>query len=320
MKDVPNNKVSIIVPFHNAERYLGGALTSIGASVHENVEVLMVDDFSTDSSGAIAGDFVRKDPRFQYSRNPANRGVSHSRNRGLDKAGGDFILFVDGDDRISPDWIRNLLLAATATKADIVIGQAKRIQGGHESDYRMKGLIRPARLRFERIVLKDNGVVWNKLYSAALLRRANVRFAEDIAIGEDLAFNYGVMACAEGIYYTDRGHYFYHRDNAASLMRGSSAESRVRNNSRVLETLLAHSARTGRWNRGALKKVARDILMDSAQGDPVFIDDATRERIRQIDPLMFHKVRFKLLRKSLKRKIAMALMSHFPGGAWRSSR
>ena len=300
----PIHKVSVIVPFHDAERYLPRALASISASSHENLQVLMVDDCSEDSSGAIAGEYARSDSRFRHLRNPANMGVSHSRNRGMDGAVGDYILFVDSDDSISRDWIRNLLLEATDRDADIVIGRAKRIQGGIESDYRMKGLRHPGPLAFERVVLKDNAVVWNKLYARSLLMRSNVRFEEDITIGEDLAFNYGVMLHAKRIYCTDTGHYHYHLDNVSSLMRGSSPAVRVRNMSRVLETMFVHSARAGRRNRGVMKKVAKDILLNSTLGDTVAITDSTRQRIRQVDSLLFLEVRIKLLRKSLRRGLS----------------
>ena len=297
-------KVSVIVPFRNSAATLGPALDSIAASTHANLEVLLIDDGGTDRSGALAEAFARRDPRFRYFRNSGNRQVSFSRNRGLDEAGGDYILFVDSDDRISADWIRNLLDDAAATGAEIVIGKAKRLLGGEARDYAMKGLARRGALRFETLVFKDNGVVWNKLYSAALLKRHRLRFEESLCIGEDLLFNFRALERARGIFYGDRGFYFYRADNDSSIMRGSRPEERVANLSGLLRILVRISREMDKQNPSVLRNVARDILMNHYRhlGGPP--ERATLDLIRTIDRFLPFKVRFSVWRKTVRRRLS----------------
>ena len=291
-------KVSVIVPFYNAEATLDRALESIAASSHKNIEVLMVDDCSTDQSGAIAGAFSHKDGRFRYFRNPENKNVSCCRNKGLDQASGDFLLFVDSDDRISPDWIGNLL--NDAADVEIVIGKARRLRGEKESDYEMAGLRRRGNIEFEDVVFKDNSVVWNKLYSAALLKREGIRFDESLCIGEDLLFNFQVMAHARGIFYNDSGYYYYRADNEFSIMRSSTPEKRISNLSRLLHILVEYSRTIEKKNSATLRKVARDILMTQYRFVKEPTDYSTMKMIREIDGFLPFKVRFSVFRKKMR--------------------
>lgn len=294
-------KVSVIVPFHNAQATLARALESIAASSHDNFEALMIDDCSSDPGSAIAVDFALRDERFRYFRNAENRKVSFSRNRGLDMAAGDFLMFVDADDWISPDWIANLLDDAVASESEIVIGKAMRFRGGQERDYRMAGLERRGPLWFEAVVFKDNSVVWNKLYSAAMLRREKLRFDEDLYIGEDLLFNFKAMSRARGIFYSGRGHYHYHADNEDSIMRSSTPAERISNLSLVLRRLVDYSNALERKNKAAPRKVARDILVNHCRYMDGPLDASTMGMIRALDRFLLHKVRFSLFRKAVRK-------------------
>lgn len=297
-------KVSVIVPVYNAEATLGLALESIAASSHSNIEVLIVDDCSTDKSGVVAESFSRKDKRFRYLKNSENKKVSFCRNTGLDQATGDFLLFVDSDDRISADWMGNLLEYALATNAEVVIGKAMRLRGKQERDYKMAGLRQRGNLTFETVVFKDNAVVWNKLYSAALLKRAGIRFDENLYIGEDLLFNFQALAHANGIFYSDKGHYYYQADNQFSIMRSSAPEQRISNLSRLLQSLVEYSMTIEKKNRAVLRKVARDILMNQYRFPNEALPVSTMKTIREIDRFLLFKVRFSLFRKYVRRALA----------------
>lgn len=294
-------KVSVIVPFHNSRATLALALDSIAASSHANFEVLMVDDCSADGSGAVAESYAGRDRRFRYFRNSENRRVSFCRNRGIDNAAGDCILFADSDDWISPDWIANLLGDAAASGAEIVIGKDMRLRGGREREFRMAGLKRRGHIEFEAVVFKDNSVVWNKLYSAALLKREGIRFDESLYIGEDLLFNFMAMSRARGIFYGGRGYYHYRADNELSIMRGSVPEERISNLSRVLRRLVEYSENPGKKNNAALRKVARDILVNHYRHMSCAVDDSTMSMILKLDRRLPFKVRFSLFRKAVRR-------------------
>ncbi|WP_051194982.1 glycosyltransferase [Pseudobutyrivibrio ruminis] len=111
--------VSIIVPVYNIAEFLSRCIDSILAQTHSSIELILVDDGSTDESSQICDAYGRKDKRIKVIHQP-NQGLSSARNAGLDIASGDYVFFVDGDDSIEPTTIENLLLVSDNTKADVV--------------------------------------------------------------------------------------------------------------------------------------------------------------------------------------------------------
>jgi glycosyltransferase involved in cell wall biosynthesis len=101
--------VSVIVPVYNVEPYLAAALDSICAQTYRNLEILLIDDCSTDASPEICADYAQRDSRIRVLRNAVNCGQAVARNVGLDAAQGEYVAFVDSDDLISPDYIEVLL-------------------------------------------------------------------------------------------------------------------------------------------------------------------------------------------------------------------
>ena len=103
-----NNKVSIIVPIYNTKKYLEACLSSIKNQTHKNLEIILVDDGSTDNSGKIADAFAKSNKCIKVI-HQKNAGQSAARNAGLKKATGDFISFIDSDDEIAPDFYESHL-------------------------------------------------------------------------------------------------------------------------------------------------------------------------------------------------------------------
>src|SRR5690625_2396860 len=115
-----NTKISIIVPVYNVEAHIGKCLDSILNQTITNIEVIVVNDGSTDQSGLICDEYAKRDKRIKVIHlNKA--GVSVARNVGVKKATGDFIGFVDGDDYIAHDMYKKLYEACIQTKSDISI-------------------------------------------------------------------------------------------------------------------------------------------------------------------------------------------------------
>lgn len=114
--------ISVIVPAYNAEKYLAECLTSILGQSYRDIEVLLINDGSTDSTLAIATDFAGRDARLKIF-TTENQGVSCARNYGISQASGDRITFVDSDDRLLPGALMSLAAIADETSADIVIGK-----------------------------------------------------------------------------------------------------------------------------------------------------------------------------------------------------
>lgn len=134
--------ISIIVPVYNAEPYLDNCLDSIAAQTWENLEVWLVDDGSTDASPALCDARAAADSRFHVL-HQANAGVSAARNAALERATGQYLQFVDGDDYLPSAATERLARTAGATGADLVIGRFWRVAGTRKA---LQGHIRRARL------------------------------------------------------------------------------------------------------------------------------------------------------------------------------
>ena len=122
--------ISIIIPVYNVENYLRSCLDSVLSQTYKDFEVLMVNDGSTDSSGAICQEFAERDSRFHYFEKE-NGGLSDARNYGLDRAKGHYITFLDSDDFLFEDWLENLYHASRLSDSDITIGGYCRFDGSN---------------------------------------------------------------------------------------------------------------------------------------------------------------------------------------------
>lgn len=120
-------KISVIVPVYNVEDYLKACLLSISNQTVENIEIIVVDDGATDSSGAIADQYAKDDSRVKVI-HQLNGGLSAARNTGLDYASGEFVCFIDSDDWIEPDYLEVLLDALIKFEADIAVLKMKKIR------------------------------------------------------------------------------------------------------------------------------------------------------------------------------------------------
>ena len=110
--------VSVIVPIYNVENYVKKCLDSLAAQTLKDVEFILIDDGSTDNSGKIA-DQYSSDPRFHIF-HTENRGLSAARNYGIDQSHGEYLMFVDGDDWVAPDYCRIPYETAITNNADLV--------------------------------------------------------------------------------------------------------------------------------------------------------------------------------------------------------
>jgi CDP-glycerol glycerophosphotransferase len=117
--------ISIVVPIYDVEGFLRECLESAAAQTVDELEIVMVDDGSTDGSAAIAQEFAARDPRFRLLRQP-NGGLSKARNTGIDAAGGDYLAFLDGDDVLPPNAYELLLGALEQTGSDFATGNVLR--------------------------------------------------------------------------------------------------------------------------------------------------------------------------------------------------
>lgn len=208
--------VSIVIPVYNSRDGLQQCLDSVVSQSYEKIEVIIVDDCSTDGSLDICREYERKYP-YVHVYTKENEGVSAARNLGMSKAAGEYLQFADSDDRMEPDACRLLVSCMERDGSDVVIG-------GYFDEKKQQNHIYPARFfsgtaafieefpqLFSHFFLH---VPWNKLYRRSALR---AEFPGDLDKGEDLVFNLRAFAQAERISVLDRSVYFYHNTGEDSL-------------------------------------------------------------------------------------------------------
>ncbi|SHJ33447.1 glycosyltransferase family 2 protein [Pseudobutyrivibrio xylanivorans] len=115
-----NKLISVIVPVYNAEKFLDYCISSIMKQTYQNFELILIDDGSKDSSGAICDEWYKKDSRVKVV-HQSNSGVAATRNKGLDMAKGDYICFIDNDDFVKENYLETFIIAMNKTNSDIVM-------------------------------------------------------------------------------------------------------------------------------------------------------------------------------------------------------
>lgn len=178
-------KISVIIPVYNAERCLRECMDSLSAQTFEDFEIICVDDGSTDGSAAVVADYARGDGRFVVLRQ-RNCGAGAARNKGLEAARGEYVIFLDADDFFAPDLLEKLYARAVRTEADIVIcnGRAFHTASGRYRDvtnYLRASLVKgmPVFSRKDipdHILTVTNPAPWNKLFRRGFLLREQLRF------------------------------------------------------------------------------------------------------------------------------------------------
>ena len=214
--------VSVIVPVYNVEKHLGRCIDSIVNQTYKNIEVILINDGSTDNSGKICDQFAETDPRIRVlHRN--NSGVSHARNIGIDAASGYFIEFVDSDDYVEHD-ITERLLSAIGDEAQLAVcgyNSVTTVTDIHlcpiEGRFKKDEFITYFPKLFKQELIN---AIWNKLYSADTIKNNNLRFAENICVGEDLLFNLEYIKNCECFSLIKAPLYYYQNTNSSSLTLG----------------------------------------------------------------------------------------------------
>ena len=216
--------ISVIVPVWNGEKYLSACVESIVSQSLRDMEIILVDDGSTDGTWAMMECLAKEDDRIRILRRGSD-GVSETRNAGIDMSRGRYIRFVDVDDVLPPDSMRVLAERIQEDDCDLVLAAYTEVLGGRRY-LRDLG-------RCEDVVDNDEflrrlerlsnsfyyGVLWNKLFRADLIREHRVRFVSGLNWGEDFAFVMRYLAHAERIRYTTVPVYDYFRNPKGAVVR-----------------------------------------------------------------------------------------------------
>lgn len=186
--------ISIITPVYNVERFLPCMIESVLAQSEQDWELLLIDDGSTDTSGSLCDDYAKRDKRIKVF-HQENGGVSRARNLGLMHALGEYVTFLDSDDMWTSDFLQKIIKLAQVHDVDLAslwrvfidevckqpVQDASAV--GHNRFYdqhNMSNLFEECPDFFT--------VVWGKLYKMSLIRKYNLRFNEQMCMGEDVLF------------------------------------------------------------------------------------------------------------------------------------
>ncbi len=223
-------KVSIIVPIYNAEKYLEQCLDSIVSQTLKDIEIILIDDGSTDGSAEICKKYL-SDSRMSYY-HKENEGLAAARDDGMMRASGEYIGFVDSDDWVKADMYEKMYTAAKSNNSDVVFCNCIQNENGYRFSRelpvgpydrnKIKSEVLPKTLAF---ISKDGGkraIRWSncmRIYKAETLSKNNIKFDRRLRRSQDLQLTYESMLAAQNFYYIDEPLY-HNRVVSDSLSRG----------------------------------------------------------------------------------------------------
>lgn len=217
--------VSVIVPVYNVEKFIDKCVQSIIDQTMTDIEVVLVDDGSTDNSLARCKRWAKNDARVK-AYHQENQGVSVARNLGIEKSTGEYIAFIDSDDWIEPNYLEVLYNAASKKKADISICgfyfdyPDEVVARGHfEKDMEFNGRDEISQIQIQILAknmskIKNNsgdriGAPWCKLFNASFIKENNLSFVPNLKRSQDVVFNLYALEQANKIVYTNQPLYHY---------------------------------------------------------------------------------------------------------------
>lgn len=235
--------VSILVPVYQTEAYLEQCLNSLIHQTLQDIEIICVNDGSTDGSGRILRRYEALDHRVRVI-NKSNGGLPSARNAGLDAARGEYVGFVDSDDYAAPEMFATLYHAACRDNSDIVVCGAHIFPVPPQPEPWLEQVLSPKDdfyPQFEPEVLFGNTgarpFIWRVLVKRELIEKNHLRLQEDIHIGEDNAFQFRLYPLAKGITLLSDKLYYYRWYREGSMMNQmyTGGGERVKSHVRLVE-------------------------------------------------------------------------------------
>lgn len=207
--------ITIIVPIYNAKDYIDICINSIVKEITKQMELILIDDGSTDSSEEIYDKY--KDLKEVKIIKQENHGVSYTRNRGIKEATGKFIMFVDADDYLKKGWSKILL--NNIEKDDEYIIFSKHLS---QKKYEKEEILK-ACLGIGKDELNNSYIMspFSKVFKTELIKNKNVKFAEDVINGEDMLFNFEIIIKAKKIKCINDSIYIYRKNMQSATNRFS---------------------------------------------------------------------------------------------------
>lgn len=217
-------QVSVLIPAYNVEKYIGECLESVCNQTYRDLQIVVIDDGSKDSTFSILSAFAKKDNRIEII-SRRNMGVAQTRNELLDRAKGEFVLFVDSDDWIEPEMISTLLNLSKEYSVDLTMcrncaDKPDNTRPDSSSMVWEKNEILNKFVEHRELT----GSLWNKLIKRSLFD--GIRFQRGISYGEDAIVMWDILNKIDKMVYTPREYYHY-RMNDNSISHQVLSESKM---------------------------------------------------------------------------------------------
>ena len=220
-KEVENPLISIIVPVYNVEKYLRQCLESLINQTYKNIEIICINNGSTDKSSEILVEFAQKDSRIKIITQEKS-GVSAARNSGLKIASGDYIMFVDSDDWTEIDACEKLITEAKLTGADVVLFSHYDVFPNKKNLYDISKNCKKSYYKFDNIddyiknIIYAPGILWDKFCRKDFIE--NIAFIPDLAQSEDMLFWFEVLYNKPVISVFNQALYNYRNISVSSIL------------------------------------------------------------------------------------------------------
>lgn len=215
--------VSIIIPVYNAELWLERCLKSALDQTISNIEVIAVDDGSSDGSRDILRAFAARDSRLRILINEKNCGQAAARNRGMDNATGTWLAFLDNDDMLSPDFCQILLAEAEKSGADIIKGRARIFE--------VNGEVNDTPLKCHQNIMQKSPLYFTESWWTAIYRRdkinGKVQLHENMPLAEDLIFLVEAISLPLDVVCVDKIVYFHNRRSKSGAERDNRSLKKI---------------------------------------------------------------------------------------------
>lgn len=213
------SKVSVVIPIYNTGRHIDSCIYSVINQTYTNLEIILIDDGSTDNTDTLCKDYARFDSRVHYYYKE-NGGVSSARNLGINKATGKYITFIDSDDVIAKETID--ILVSSISKADIALINEKAVLSTNNISHTnvTNNSLSISGIDASKMLLYENGIN-NTIHGLMYCKKiANgLFFNENIAYGEDHDFKFRLLIRAKNVILNSAVGYFYvkHDDSAMQV-------------------------------------------------------------------------------------------------------
>ena len=238
--------VSVVIPAYNAEGTLEQMLESVLKQTWDAMQVILVDDGSTDRTAEIARRIAESDPRLTVIER-GNLGVSSTRNAGLARCTGKYIRFADADDTMPPDSVEKMVLRAEKDGSELVIGGYDQYFGEKRSYHNLAGREDTVSCdeMMDHLCGHANsyfyGVLWNKLFLRETTEKEGCRFQEDLTWGEDFAFVMDYLAGVNRVSFMNEPLYDYRRTaGSTSIQQIIDCVKHPGENIRIKKVLYGH--------------------------------------------------------------------------------